>query len=59
MLEMTRDPVCGMRIEAAEAQGSSRYEGHTYHFCSELCKARFDVDPERYAIGAGAIDARP
>jgi len=59
MLEMITDPVCGMRVETAEASGASRYERHTYHFCSELCKTRFDADPERYALGAGLIDARP
>ncbi len=59
MLEMTTDPVCGMRIEAAETHGTSRFEGHTFRFCSELCKSRFDADPERYALGAGAPDTRP
>jgi len=59
MLEKTTDPVCGMRIETGEAAGHSRYEGRTYHFCSEQCQARFEADPERYAAGAGALDARP
>lgn len=52
------DPVCAMRIETARAWGPSRYEGRTYHFCSQSCKTRFDADPERYALGAGMSDAR-
>jgi YHS domain-containing protein len=55
----TSDPVCGMRIEEGESWGAARYEGRTFHFCSELCKARFDADPERYAVGAGTVAARP
>lgn len=59
MLEMTLDPVCGMRIDRGEARDRCRFETHTYYFCSELCRSRFDIDPERYALGAGVLDARP
>jgi Cu+-exporting ATPase len=53
------DPVCGVRLDEAEAAGSARFEGRNYHFCSEQCQAKFTADPERYALGSGAIDARP
>jgi P-type Cu+ transporter len=59
MTSMANDPVCGMRIDEAESWGVARFEGRTFHFCSELCKARFDADPERYAVGTGGVDARP
>jgi Cu+-exporting ATPase len=59
MTALAIDPVCGMRIDEIEARGSIRYEGRTYHFCSELCRAKFEADAERYAIGSGAQDARP
>jgi len=59
MLQMITDPVCGMRIDEADAAGHARFESHTFHFCSELCKARFDTDPERYALGNGSADVRP
>ena len=42
------DPVCGMRIEEAEAAGQSVYEGQQYYFCSAVCKTSFDQDPEKF-----------
>jgi Cu+-exporting ATPase len=59
MTKLALDPVCGMRIDEAEAAGSVRFEGRTYYFCSELCQTKFAADAERYALGAGAADARP
>lgn len=58
MTALAVDPVCGMRIDEAESFGAVRFEGRTYHFCSELCRARFDADAERYAVGTVA-SARP
>src|SRR5206468_1713318 len=42
------DPVCGMRVDRAKAPGA-RFEGRTYAFCSEHCRAAFEADPHRYA----------
>jgi len=46
---MTKDPVCGMEIEEPQAAGKSEYEGKTYFFCSDHCKAAFDNEPAKYA----------
>ncbi len=43
------DPVCGMRIDPADAAAVREHEGHTVHFCSESCAKKFDADPGRYA----------
>jgi len=43
-----RDPVCGMTIEPAKAEGQSSYGGDTYYFCSSSCKAKFDANPPRH-----------
>jgi Cu+-exporting ATPase len=59
MTTMASDPVCGMRIDEAESWGVARFEGRVFHFCSELCKSRFDADPERYAVGTGVPEPRP
>ncbi len=48
---MTKDPVCGMTIDATKAAATVKYEGKTYSFCSEGCKAKFQQNPARYAEG--------
>lgn len=45
-----RDPVCGMKLKASEAKFKSDYKGKTYYFCSEVCKAKFDREPEKFAV---------
>jgi Cu+-exporting ATPase len=47
--QTVKDPVCGMEIDPGQAPGQSAFEGQTYFFCSDACKARFDADPSRYA----------
>ena len=46
---MSKDPVCGMNVDESKAAGSSVYNGKTYYFCAQSCKARFDKEPEKYA----------
>ena len=48
------DPVCGMQVQVANAGARSEHDGHTFSFCSDHCRHRFEADPERYgAHGAG------
>ena len=41
-----RDPVCGMTVDPAAGKPTHVHAGHTYHFCSERCRARFSADPD-------------
>lgn len=50
---MTKDPVCKMEVHEKTAAAISTYRGHTYHFCSEGCKEKFDRDPEKYTSKRG------
>jgi P-type Cu+ transporter len=46
------DPICEMTVDPEEAAATGRtldYEGRTYLFCSEGCKAHFAHEPKRYA----------
>ena len=43
-----KDPVCGMPVRVEEALAIS-YRGHSFYFCSELCKQAFLVHPEQYS----------
>ena len=43
-----KDPVCGMTVDRRAGKPTSVYEGRTYYFCGEGCKARFEAEPARY-----------
>jgi membrane fusion protein, copper/silver efflux system len=50
----TKDPVCGMTVNPAEARSaslSSEHEGKTYFFCSAACKRRFEA-PSQLGLSA-------
>jgi len=38
------DPQCGKSVDP-EKSIRLRWEGKDYFFCSEKCKARFEIDP--------------
>lgn len=43
-----KDPVCGMEVGQDAQGGTSIVDGVTYHFCSEHCKKKFDLEPEKF-----------
>jgi xanthine dehydrogenase accessory factor len=43
------DPVCGMTVSLAGAE-TFDYQGTTYAFCCEGCRARFEAEPSRYLV---------
>lgn len=45
---MTKDPVCGMAIDASTAAGRKEYKGQAYYFCSPSCLKKFEQNPESY-----------
>jgi uncharacterized protein len=46
------DPVCGMKVDRARAL-TAEHAGHTYYFCSQDCRGRFEADPDRHGEGRG------
>ncbi|MCZ4508734.1 YHS domain-containing protein [Streptomyces sp. ActVer] len=48
MATKATDPVCGMMVEESPTTPRISYQGRTYLFCSDACKARFTADPDRY-----------
>lgn len=50
---MVRDPVCGMAVEDAPEAPRTLHEGHTYLFCSESCRERFEEARGSFAAGSG------
>ena len=47
-VQIIRDPVCGMTVDPEAGKPSAAHDGHTYHFCSDSCRAKFVDDPEGY-----------
>jgi len=50
---MTKDPVCGMKVDE-ETATSVTYEGKIYYFCSYGCKASVQKAQTRYVRKLGA-----
>jgi Cu+-exporting ATPase len=55
---MGLDPVCGMEVNPASAEGKSDYKGVTFYFCSQDCKKAFDAEPLRYLDETDLAEAR-
>ena len=51
----TTDPVCGMEVDPSSAAGRTEWQGKTYHFRSNACKAKFDAAPEKFAAKAESV----
>ncbi len=46
---MTKDPVCGMDVDAKPGATQATHQGKIYYFCGDGCKKTFERDPGRYA----------
>jgi YHS domain-containing protein len=54
VIEMAKDPVCGMECDEKTAAATSEYKERIYYFCALGCKKAFDADPERYLTATEA-----
>jgi YHS domain-containing protein len=45
---MTRDPVCGMKIDEKQSEFETKFAGKQYFFCSEECRKEFEDNPGAY-----------
>jgi Cu+-exporting ATPase len=52
---VVRDPVCGMTVDPAAGKPRHDHAGHTYHFCSEGCRARFAAAPDDYVVATDPV----
>ena len=53
MLDVMRDPVCGMDIRLHDAAASVVTEGRRFYFCCVRCHAAFLDTPHRFIGWAG------
>lgn len=42
------DPVCGMNVSPGETRLVAVFQGHSYWFCAEHCRAAFESNPKKY-----------
>jgi trehalose synthase len=57
--EGRRDPVCGMAITDHTSAIHLPYDGLDFYFCSEGCRARFEISPRRYVDARRGTYAKP
>lgn len=50
---MTKDPVCGMEVDAKRTTANIEYKGQNYYFCAEACQEAFSKIPEKYSKKKG------
>jgi YHS domain-containing protein len=46
--ETFKDPVCGMEVSRLTALATCEYNGKTYYFCAEICRDKFEKEPDKY-----------
>lgn len=44
------DPICGMTVAAVAGTASVERDGHTFYFCCEGCRTKFQAEHERAAF---------
>ena len=45
---MTKDPVCGMKVDENRAEFHTQFAGKKYYFCSDECRKEFEAEPDAY-----------
>ena len=46
--QTVEDPVCHMRVDPSTARFKHQYRDHTYSFCCQGCRDKFQADPVKY-----------
>jgi YHS domain-containing protein len=49
MVAQTKDPVCGMNVDADHAQYKAEHQGKKYAFCCQQCMDRFKKNPNQFS----------
>ncbi|MBI2449027.1 YHS domain-containing protein [Candidatus Pacearchaeota archaeon] len=44
---MTKDPVCGMKLDEKKSL-KTKYKDRVYYFCSSNCESTFKENPEKF-----------
>ena len=52
---IVRDPVCGMFVDPEAGKPTADHDGHTFHFCSDGCRQKFQADPHAYLTSTDPV----
>ena len=52
---IVRDPVCGMTVDPEAGKPTADHDGHTFHFCSDGCRQKFQADPHAYLTSTDPV----
>ncbi len=58
VVDVTKDPVCGMTVDPQNTRHRATCSGADYFFCSAGCRTKFEADPARY-LATEASPPRP
>ncbi|WP_417262868.1 heavy metal translocating P-type ATPase [Celeribacter sp.] len=53
--DVIRDPVCGMTVDPTAGKPHLEHGGHSYHFCSNGCRDKFEAKPEAYITATDPV----
>lgn len=56
---MATDPVCGMTVTVTPATPIAEHHGVVHSFCAEVCRQRFEKEPERFLRAGAARRGQP
>ena len=51
---MTKDPVCGIKVDDSRAEFQTQFAGKKYFFCSDECRKEFEAEPDAYVEAEAA-----
>ena len=51
---MTKDPVCGIKVDENRGEFHTQFAGKKYFFCSDECRQEFEAEPDAYVETAAA-----
>ena len=55
---MTKDPVCGMKVDENRGEFQTQFAGKKYFFCSDECRKEFEADPDALCGDGGGVGRR-
>ncbi len=53
-MALLKDPICGRSVAGQATAPQAEYKQRTYYFCSDSCRARFELAAQRVKLQEAA-----